>query len=362
MQQDNSLNWIYGASTGIVLILIILMYYYRVQIQSFLDYLLILKQNIQFILSHIFIVLVILVLFALVSYIIFIIIRAVYREIINIKDEKEFIKCETEEIEDIFGQIIEIDKQKLTIEIEKLIQKIQICRRHKPLNRFIERLKKRKAKATELLELTNKKQYVSELDSELYRKQELIENLDKEIRAKELDKEDKRDLILWKLKTEENPVFIADDLTRQEIDALVKDNYSIISEYDLISKKFIKVLVKPRLNHSPTHAFLVWNTKKLLEKIKGVRSIRESLTKEADITFIFNNKIYALEIEKGNLLIKKNQLQAKVDYLNKKYQNRWMFIVSNKNLLRKYKKFGLATPRKGVSENLSKLLNIAHPI
>jgi len=143
---------------------------------------------------------------------------------------------------------------------------------------------------------------------------------------------------------------------------LIKGGYYSVSEYCMINNKLDNFLVKPKLNHSPTHAFLVWNAKKLLEKIKGVDEIKESLTKDADITFKFNNKIYALEIEKGDLLYKKNQLYEKVNYLNKKYPKRWMFIVSHRDLASKYGKFGFTSQRKEVSENLSKLLNIAHPI
>jgi len=38
-----------------------------------------------------------------------------------------------------------------------------------------------------------------------------------------------------------------------------------------------------------------------------------------------------------------------------------MFIVSNKNLLSRYRKLGLATPRSKVKEKLAKLLKISHP-
>lgn len=65
-----------------------------------------------------------------------------------------------------------------------------------------------------------------------------------------------------------------------------------------------------------------------------------------------------MEIETGNLLQKRKQCSDKVKALNKKYKDRWMFIVSNKNLVTKYKKLGLATHRKGVKKNLEKMLKI----
>ena len=98
--------------------------------------------------------------------------------------------------------------------------------------------------------------------------------------------------------------------------------------------------------------------KKLLLK----NSWHEAEKEEADIIFNYSGKNFAIEIETGNLLGKKKQLQEKLNYLNKKYPLRWMFIVSNRNLLSEYNKFGIATQRKGVSEKIAKMLEITHPI
>ena len=38
--------------------------------------------------------------------------------------------------------------------------------------------------------------------------------------------------------------------------------------------------------------------------------------------------------------------------LNDKHQDRWFFVVTNKNLLAKYRKFGDAVDRSGVIERL----------
>ena len=51
----------------------------------------------------------------------------------------------------------------------------------------------------------------------------------------------------------------------------------------------------------------------------------------------------------------------KISYLNKKYPKRWFFIVSNRNLQAKYKKYGISTQRNRVSEILEKMLEKTHP-
>ena len=80
-------------------------------------------------------------------------------------------------------------------------------------------------------------------------------------------------------------------------------------------------------------------------EILELKNIEEHFTKDADVTFKHKNKYYAIEIETGTLLKNPRQLAEKVQYLNIKYKDRWMFLVTNKNLLSKYKKYGLTTQR-----------------
>ena len=95
----------------------------------------------------------------------------------------------------------------------------------------------------------------------------------------------------------------------------------------------------------------------MLKKTKGVKNIQEHLTRDADLTFEFNSKKYAIEVETGNLIYKKEQLKEKLQYLNRKYsKKRWVFVVSNRDLLKKYKKYGLSTTRRGVLKTLQEML------
>ena len=111
------------------------------------------------------------------------------------------------------------------------------------------------------------------------------------------------------------------------------------------------------MNHSTTHTFLVWEIKELLD-ILGAEKITEHQTVDADITFKYRHRFYAVEIETGSLLKKKRQAIDKVEYLKKKYNNRLLFVVSNKNLLKDYKKLGFATQRSMVEKTLRKWLKI----
>lgn len=216
-----------------------------------------------------------------------------------------------------------------------------------------------KDKIKEASEALKIKQQENHVDSLREARNELlgeIKVLDEEkqrrLRSEDQEKREK----LRKLKTEENNVFHKDSLEEDEIKLLLENGYDSVTEYCLVERRLIPTLVKQIQHHTPTHTFLVWSLHRLLEAIPGLWKIREHETKEADITFVYNKKDYALEVETGNLLRKKQQLRDKVAYLNSRYQNRWLFVVSNKELVSSYRAFGPATPRKEVAERLQKLL------
>ena len=182
------------------------------------------------------------------------------------------------------------------------------------------------------------------------------ENLEKEVQLKRYYDKEK---ILRRLDLSKS-VYLRDKLNKKEIRALKEKGYIQVNEYCVLNKSVITVLVKPMGNHSITHTFLVWDIKRLLIELKA-ENIQEKLTVDADLIFEFNKKRYALEIECGSLLSKPNQMREKITYLDKKYPNRWMFIISHRDLLKKYKKNGPTATRSNVREKLIKLLNIAHP-
>jgi len=198
---------------------------------------------------------------------------------------------------------------------------------------------------------------VQQLRDEKEELKESIEALKEQKRKEEEGERKKRreilnDLDFW----EQRFAFKKEDLTEKQIEALVGEGYVHVNEYCAFEKKVVPAMVDNKLGHSPTHVFLVWSIKRILEDLPEVNCIREHLTRDADITFRYKNKPFALEIETGTLLRKKKQLQEKVKYLNRKYGKKWMFIVSNRSLLKEYRKLGHSTTRKEVEKDLKNLL------
>jgi hypothetical protein len=192
--------------------------------------------------------------------------------------------------------------------------------------------------------------------------EERISKLESEERMKLLFVDEKDSSIMRDLeyKIEDISVIKKEGLSKEKIQTLIRKGYKQVNEYCLYEQKIIPVLVYPPLKHSPTHTFLVWSAKKLLKKY-GIRTINSFKTRSADIKFKYKNRYYAIEIETGKSIRHKKRMIEKVNFLNSEFENRWFFIVSNKNLLLKYKKFGIATQRSEVTKTLEKVLQINHP-
>ncbi len=204
-----------------------------------------------------------------------------------------------------------------------------------------------------LIELKHEEKLDS-INEKLEESNKELERINHEIYIKERKEEEKKNKILRRLTEGTDEVFKRENLTAKEIELLKEEGYVSVKEYCVLENKIISVLVKPIMNHSPTHTFLVWSVVKLLKKFPEIERIIDHETRDADITFKIKNKNYAVEVEKGSLLRKKVQLREKIDYLNETYRDKWLILVSNKNLIKHYKEFGPVSTRKDIRKNIEK--------
>jgi len=213
-------------------------------------------------------------------------------------------------------------------------------------------------KAKRALELQNYEKRINTLEYKKGALEQEIKDIEEQKYEESLNEEVKQRRIKTSLDIYKNHVYPISSLNTEQRTILKEEGYKQINEYDITEKKIITALVNPPMEHSKTHTFLVWSTKKYLKTIENIEKIQEHETRDADITFKYVNRIYAIEIETGNLLKKQKQLTEKINYLNKKYPKRWFFIVSNRNLQTQYKKYGISTQRNRVSEIIQKILKI----
>jgi len=269
-----------------------------------------------------------------------------------------FLRDQKMKIENLLLLEIPFNEEEILSEIEILNTKLSLIRQYRQLNRFNEKIKKRLEDCLDVIKELKKENRLQERRQEVEWMERKAEELDEKISIRETYSEPDMDIILYRLKAEEKNVFKKDKLNKNQVKALEKNGFKQRTEFSVFEKKYIRVLVKSALNHSDAHTFLVWDTLRLLKEFKEIKKIKEHLTVGADITFNFMGKIYALEIETGTLLGKKQQTEEKINYLNKKYAKRWLIIVSNKNILSKYQKLGFSTTRNMALENVKKLLKI----
>lgn len=266
---------------------------------------------------------------------------------------------ETEIIENFLNDKLEYQKSEPLKELISKINTYDFLAKLK--EKYKDQISEKLSQAQRILEKFNHKEEIEELEKKREDLNDTIKFLIRQEKELTQTEEERIGELREEMNLEENKIFQESELTDKKADLLIKEGYEQTNQYSVIEEENISVYIKPVMNHSKAHMFLVWEIKRILNFWYEADDIREHLTKDADITFKYNKKTYALEVETSSLLKKKEQAKEKVKYLNRKYKDRWMFVVSNRNDVSKYKKLGFVTERKQVTKNLDKLLKIDTP-
>lgn len=143
------------------------------------------------------------------------------------------------------------------------------------------------------------------------------------------------------------------EITNDEAEYLLRKGYKQIKRKSCFSNFKKNYLLKPRFNEGINHFFLIMDIYNYL-KDKDV-NVKLFQTLKPDIIFeILNNKI-AIEIETGKVLKNnKKNLIEKVKVLNENYDF-WFFVLTNRNLTKKYKKYGNVVDKRYLKNYLNKL-------
>ncbi len=136
---------------------------------------------------------------------------------------------------------------------------------------------------------------------------------------------------------------------------LLRRGYSLTKHYDLGMKEGV-YLTKNQKTESPQHTFLVWVILKYLKKQNF--QVWDYKTIKPDIIFEFQNRKVAIEVETGkNLRNNRRQFLEKVQSLYENFGYNWFFVVTNRNLVKKYKKYGRTFTRKNVIKGIARYVN-----
>jgi hypothetical protein len=144
------------------------------------------------------------------------------------------------------------------------------------------------------------------------------------------------------------------DLNNDEVKYLIREDYKAFSQKSIVSGKQESYLLKPRHNESLNHMFAIYDIAEYLEK-KGIKPNLYT-TRMPDIVFNHAGKKYAIEVETGiNLKKDKKMIVEKVKSLNSQYDG-WFFVVTNRNLVKRYKSFGETLDSRFIVRKLKNLL------
>jgi len=203
----------------------------------------------------------------------------------DIKEEKQRIKNEAKYINNFLKE----DIHKLTKEqINNLIEEAKAKLFHeKTLKYYKEEIRNNLAKARKLLIELEHKENLKELKREKNSIEGEVNMLKERQRLLSMSKEERENETFRELEDNFHRIFEKSKLSKNEIKVLLKKGYSFANEYCVKEKRVVSVLVKPFLNHTKTHAFLMWSVRRLLDEYEQIDHIRESLTKERVASFYY---------------------------------------------------------------------------
>lgn len=144
-------------------------------------------------------------------------------------------------------------------------------------------------------------------------------------------------------------------LNKDEVKYLLDEGYQVAKYKSLLTNKMETFLLQPRHNESLMHLFMTKNIAEYLEK-NGIE-VELYVTVKPDIVFEIKGKRYAIEIETGSYLTRIKGLKEKVELLNQNY-DKWFFVVTDRNLVTKYKEFGDSISARYVKPRLNKLIKL----
>ncbi len=112
---------------------------------------------------------------------------------------------------------------------------------------------------------------------------------------------------------------------------------------------------KPFFHETARHGILVFEIAEYLKHY--TKKIKQYLSVKPDIVFDINGKEWAVEIETGIILKKnKNQLLDKVESLKENYGRRWFFVITDRNLLKSYKRYGKTFTKRNIVGKIDKIM------
>jgi len=200
------------------------------------------------------------------------------------------------------------------------------------------------------------KEELEKLQTKIDQKEKLLKQTKSDVHyQKSLEQENLSSRKKQFLEEHQNKKFVhAEFLAEEEKTWLEEVGFVRDHQWCIEHKKTEEFLIKVAHNESTSHAYL---TGAIYECAFGnAHNVQMLDTKSPDVVFEYGGIAWAIEVETGSVLKKsKKQLLEKIKRLEEKYPKTWFFVVTNKNLVSKYKQFGDTFDRSAIVDHLDSI-------
>ena len=150
-------------------------------------------------------------------------------------------------------------------------------------------------------------------------------------------------------------VFLWEDTNSSDRWDLEHSGYSYVTKKDLYGKEK-SYYFKPYFHESARHGILVFQIVKYLKDNYPVEAKIYGAVRP-DIIFKIDNEEWAFEIETGiNLKKNKKRVLDKIENLKENYGRRWFFVVTDRNCLKSYQRYGKTLTKRNVVGKIDKIM------
>ena len=144
------------------------------------------------------------------------------------------------------------------------------------------------------------------------------------------------------------------NLNKYEIEYLVTQEYKEFKYRSICTGKVENYLLRPRFNESLNHMIVIYDLHEYLKKKKIVSE--KYTTRMPDIVLYFGKKKIAIEVETGTVIKNMKKFNEKLRLLKENYGCDFYFIVTNRNLIKKYRKYGKVIDPRYIKGQIDKII------
>ena len=145
-------------------------------------------------------------------------------------------------------------------------------------------------------------------------------------------------------------------LNEDEITYLKNHGFRIRTYFNPFNKKRERFIFKTNGYETDQHFLTIQIIADYLNRKPPAENIQTFETVKPDIIFNIKNKKFAVEVETGKILRHaRKQLLNKVELLKKNYDD-WFFVVTDRNLVSKYRQYGKVFDTRYIKNQLDKFI------